>query len=342
VESIDEARFRTLVGETETARGQRFLRAPALVWIDGADPRLPALRRGVLAASLQRTGPGFFQLRDVESAFPDPVGDRLLAVRPGDEADLRVALANLLDAQLFPDLVRDAVLLPGDPGLAQRGLVAASARATADGGLGPLPAGPRADPFAEEVLTVSHPIPDVSALETPILAATEFLQGFEDREAPFRRPPLSTAEILRPGAWERAEPPVLLLGPVPAPAGCSLLADESVGVFRLGLSLIERGGSVPGPALAGWSGDRLVRWQCDGGASAWFYVAEMTSEASAEALHESLPVLLPSYLARPFASVRSGRRVLASHGVEEAALRELAASLRSEPLRSALQLLPVR
>ncbi|MCC6640777.1 MAG: hypothetical protein IT386_06410 [Deltaproteobacteria bacterium] len=340
--SIDDALFERLVEETETARGQRFLRPPALAWADAGDAALAPLERERLELPLLRSAPGFFQLRTVDTAFADRERDRIVAIPPGDVSDLRVALASLLDAQLYPDLVRDAALLPGDPGLAQRGMLAASARATADGGLGPVPSGPRMDPFSEAVLRVTHPVGTSTSLVTPIFAATEFLQGFSDREAPFRRPPLSTFEILVPGAWERAEPPVLLIGPEPRLGSCTVAGDESLGVFRLGVALIERGGSVPGVALGEWRGDRLVTWRCADGSAPWLYVAELGSDRGAEALRDAAEALLPASLARPLAASAHDRRAIVSHGVPEAAQREFVAALRGEPLRSASQILPLR
>ena len=337
---LDEAAFPQLVEETEAARGRRFLRAPSLAWAGADDPALAALRDASRAFPLRRSAPGFFQLREVETAFADRGGDRIVVVAPAAVADVRVALGSLLDAQLYPSLVQEALALPGDPGLAQRGMLAASARATADGGLGPAPSGTRQDPFSDETLHVTHPTGAAASLATPIFAATEFLQRFDDREAPFRRPPLSTFEILVPGAWERAEPPVLLLAPAPDLPACEAVSDESVGVFRLGVALIEHGGSAPGAALGQWRGDRLVRWRCDDGAAPWVYVAELGSEGGAAALRDSADALLPRSLERPLDAAASGRRAIVSHGLSDAALRAFARALRSEPLRSALQLAP--
>lgn len=338
LERVDEATFRRLVEETEIARGERFLRQPSLVRAEAGDPSLVALRRESLAFPLQRTVKGFFQLRDVETAFADRAADRIVVVAPADAMDVRVALGSLLDSQRYPSLVREALVLPGDPGLAQRAMLAASARATAEGGLGPVPDGPRSNPFSEETLHVSHGAGATAALATPIFAATEFLRSFTDREAPFRRPPLSTFEILVPGAWERAEPPLLLIGPAPDLADCSVTADESVGVFRLGVALIEHGGSVPGVALGQWRGDRLVQWRCEGDAAPWIYVAELGASEGATALRAAAETLLPRALARPLEAAASGRRAIVAHGVSAAARRAFVASLRSEPLRSVSQL----
>jgi hypothetical protein len=329
VRASDEARddFEARITATETARGLRFLVRPALERVAAGDERFAALRDAAPSDDPLRADGA----RSPARCLPDVERARILCAGEPEPGALRRALARLLDAQHHPALAARAPRLAGDPGVALRALLAASAEATASGGLG--------EPFAEEppallsleTLEVAH---SPRTGELLVLAARALLRSVRDREEPFRSPPLSTRQLLSPPDYRAGVRPVRLDGAPPTVAGCEAAGDESLGVGRLLAALGARGGSVPGAALAGWRGDRLVRLACDDGASRWAYVADFDDSVGATAFAAHLDLLLPPDLARPAASLRQARRVVAWHGLGPAQARDWAARLAPVELRS--------
>jgi hypothetical protein len=130
-----------------------------------------------------------------------------------------------------------------------------------------------------------------------------------------------------PAVYRASERPYLLLGSPPAAANCSVASDESFGLARILVALLATGGSIPGPALAGWRGDRALRFACSSAEAPWIYVAELTDEAAAARFAAAVPPLLASSFGGAAATQRSGRRVVVAHGFEAARARNWAASL---------------
>jgi hypothetical protein len=264
-------------------------------------------------------------MQGIAEALPDLDRDRVLATAQAEPLAIRVALAQILDAQHYPEWIRGAGSLAGDAGVAQRGLIAASACAAAAGGLGPAPSEPPADPLAEATLRMDPTSDDLSLFRTASLAASGFLQRQADREAPFRRPPRSTAELLVPGLWERSRPPVEIGGDLTPPPGCEPDRDESLGVFALLLGFAEHGGAIPRGALAGWHGDRLLTFTCENGREPWLYSAAFENEGDAEDFRRAADALLPKDLARPIEIASDGVRVSAWHDLPEKSARAFGA-----------------
>lgn len=126
---------------------------------------------------------------------------------------------------------------------------------------------------------------------------------------------------------------MLLLGKPPSIEGCSVAGDESVGVARLLVELLAKGGSLPGPLLAGWLGDRGVRFACDDGRERWIYVVEMSDAVRADALAREIQRLLPGELAGPSLAQAVGRRVVVtSQGLASQGAREWARALATQQL----------
>lgn len=321
-----------LVRAVEAARGLAFERPPRLVRIE-AGPSFETALRGIPdRIAIECPAPGF-TVRLVESAVADPATDRVLASSDASPDDVRVALAHLLDAQHHPALVKSAAHRTGDAGVALRGLLAASACATAQGGLGePPPPGPSDEPLPPARLEVAANPDGVRLLRSATLVATTFLSKLPDREAAFRQPPLSTLELLVLGRWEPGAP-LELTGAPPEEPGCRVERDESLGVLALLRELTRAGGDVPSGALAGWRGDRLITFSCEDERTPWLYVAQLERARDAEDLRAAADSLLPEELARPLAARASGQRVLAWHGVDEARAQAFAAGLETRPLR---------
>jgi len=324
------------VDRTEAARGLRFVRRPTLEVLGAGDARLAELRRAAAARRpLPPTGsapaaPG------PERCFAVFERAQVLCLAPFEEDELRLALARLLDAQAYPALVAAAPALPGDPGIALRSLLAASAAASADAGFPPPPAAPVPGVLGQETIEIP---PGESPDRILAFAASLFLAVQPDREQPFRAPPLSTKQILGPPAYRAGERPRLLAGPPLALAGCRPTEDQSVGLGRLLAGLAEGGGRVGGRLLAAWKGDRLLRFACDDAREPWLYVVELADEAAADDFAAGAEALLPRALARPATRERVGRRAVFSNGIETEAARRFAAGLEARELRC-LEALP--
>ena len=323
--------FAATVHEVEAARGLSFLRPPS---VERVTSEAFASARSALPHPIPIACPGpGFRLRSVETAFANLDADRVIARTDADPVDVRVALAHLLDAQHYPALARDAARRPGDAGVAERALFEASACASAQGGLGPRPEGDAGDPFAEPILEVDAPSEAVVLLGTPILVATEFLRRQPDREAPFRSPPRSTADLLIAERWEHREAPLELVGAAPSEAGCEVVLDESVGLFALIRSFLGSGGRVPRGAFAGWRADRHVALDCGGGRKPWVYVAAFDRKRDAADFHDAADSILPAEWERPFEACALGRRVIAWHDLDGTRARAFGTGLDARPLR---------
>lgn len=316
----------------EVARGLAFLRTPALERVDDDDPALRALRERPDLVPLHRTT-GIAREERVERAIADPARDRVLATRAASDAEIALALAHLIDAQRYPTLVARAARATGDPGEALRALLAASAFLTANGGAGPVPEKPPLDVFAGPFFEISAPVSTRAFLRTPFLAATGLIRATADREGLFRAPPLSTEQVLRPARWAGSDRPLRLAGALPALPGCSVVRDESLGLFPLVRSVVERGGRVAGRALAGWGGDRLVVEDC-AGRSAWLYVIVLDEPGDAADFVEAVDLLLPAELERPFVARQRERRVIAAHGVDADLATAFGVGLTAQPIRN--------
>jgi hypothetical protein len=327
--AVERSGVDALIAEVERARGLGFVQHPALELLSVDDARLPALlaaARALEACPRAMAAPP----RPADAAgrcFPDPSLEWIDCVAPPDLDEARRALRRLLDAQNYPRLARVAPSLPGDPGVALRALLAASAN------------GASAPPGATGDALDLFDLPSIEleradgATDGCVAIAEHFLSAESDREAPFRNPPRSTAQLVSPKRWRAGERPVVLAGAPPPIAGCRVAEDASVGVARLLVALLATGGSLPGSTLGAWQGDRGVRFACDAGPERWIYVAELADRERAAAFAGALARLLPPEFARPFAAQAVGRRVVASDGVVDLPLaRAWAVALASGPL----------
>lgn len=304
------------IARTESARGLAFIRRPQLDVVAADDASLQSMRDAATIPLVASTGMIF--TKPFERTAVDRSRDRVVAAQPLAEDEIRVALAFLLDAQHYPSLVADAERSPGDVGVTLRALVAASALATASGGLGPAPEEPLPDAFAETLLeTNADPDGDLFG-PIPVLTAQGFLRALDDREAAFRAPPLSTEQILRPRAWIQSDRPAQLGGAPPLLAKCSIERDESVGVYALVRGFIQHGGSVSSRVFRAWHGDRAVSWRCDDERAPWLYVVELDDEESARRFVDAAALLLPTEWPPADGVGRRGRRAFAFHGIAPA------------------------
>lgn len=332
-----EAAFARLVAETESARGLRFARPPALAQLDEGSATARALAAAAASAPLEIVAPGE-EPRALARAAPDLAHDRVMALRDADPLEIRLCLAHLLEAQHRPALAQLARELRGDAGRALRALLAARALATATGGLAAAPGDTAPDLFAAATLDVSDAHPEVLRVGIPTLAALDFLRAQRDPDAPLAHPPLSTEALLRPRRFAAGDEPLALVGDPPALPGCSVARDESLGLFLLLRAFAARGGRIPALALAGWSGDRAIELRCDAGSSAWLYVIELDTEPAAAAFLAAAEALLPADLEGPFVSERRGRRVTLSRAIPARERAAFERSLTARPLRELLQL----
>lgn len=314
---VDAAGFDELVAAAEQARGLPFVRRPALVLVD-PDAPAPAGRAEAVGAMAATEAPA---TPEEARVWIEPDAALVFARRPPDVGALRLALGHLLDAQQFPRLAELAPRLQGDAGLAVRGLLAGSARATASGRWLRSGGGEAGELLASLPEWLSHPdrIPQATFGDAAALAPLLLFQ-LEDPNQAFRRPPLSTLQLMSPAAYH-ARRPLRLLGTPPALPGCRVSRDESVGVLRL-LHGAAAGGLAPGDeSIAAWRGDRLVRYACEEERAPWLYVVELDDEGSARSFEPRIGARLPRELARPAASAGAGRRVVAWHALpSEAAL----------------------
>ena len=336
--------FDALVEETEAARGLHFVRRPELVLLEPDAPeraRLEADAKGLDPSVAGSAPPSKPAPGAPAPAYVDVDAARVYAAPPPAPVSIRMALARLIDAQNYPRLVELAPRLRGDAGLAVRSLLAASVSATSSNSWRRTPfEGPELDLLGRPRIEGRvNGIPQFGG-QTAWLVAAVFLAQRDDREEPFRKPPLSTKQLLSPHAYTGSDRPVRLVGPPPLVSGCELTSDESLGVFAMLAALSAVGGSAPGPALASWQGDRLLRFRCADGAKPWIYVAELARADEAPGFVAALDALLPSDLVRPLGTTRSGRRAAAWSGLPGAAVRDYAEGLEAAPVRELEQLLP--
>jgi len=326
--AIGDAAFEKMIARTEIVRGLRFLEHPTFEIVAASHPRLATLRADAAAREPIPNGSPSDTVGRV--CHPDFARARVICLAPPDQTQICDALARLLDAQHYPELVASAPGLRDDPGVAVRSLLAASAAATAGSGLGPQPDDPP-DLLAQEPIEIRAGETAKSAL---VFAATVLLASQRDREAPFRAPPLSTKQLMSVRAYAAAEPPRLLVGAPPALDGCRVARDGSVGVGRLLVALTPAGGELPNSFLAAWQGDRGVSFACARGARAWLYAVDFADDAAAGEFAPWIDALLPAAFARPIETRREGRRVVAWHGVPASVASAWGAALRSSELRS--------
>jgi hypothetical protein len=323
----NEAGLGVLIAEVERRRGLRFVRRPALALASESDPRLPPLLAEARALAPCRTAPAPAGA-PAGSCFADARGAQIVCATPPDLEEARRALSRLLDAQRYPRLARAAAEARGDPGIAARVLLAASAAgatARAEGGAEP----GASDLLDRDALAVER---EVDAEASCVSIGAQFLAVQSDPEAAFRNPPLSTKQMVSPKRYRAGERPALLVGAPLLKAGCAVAGDESVGVARLLTGALAKGGSVPGRTLASWDGDRAVRLACDDRSAPWVYVVEVSDAAHAAAFAAAIPHLLPADFAPPFDVRTRGRRVAAFAGVDAARAETWAGALASEPL----------
>lgn len=332
----DRDAFEALVEAIEESRDLAFVRDPVLATVPEDDPELAELAQR-LAAFAPIPGTKLASPR----AVPDLEAARVVATAPPDPAAVGEALARILDEQHYPRLVAMAPTLPGDGGVAIRALLQASATLTAAGGW------PRSAAALEPLEVLRSPTLGLYAGENARLepstvwsVASLFLLQREDREQAFRKAPLSTKQLLSSRAYEGSDRPLLLVGPAPPRAGCTVGGDESVGLAVLLLGAAARGAPVDGPALAGWKGDRLVRYACEDGSAPWIYVVELERPDQVAGFRALLPATLPVDPATPGGSADTARRLVAWYGVEPADAQAFAATLETREVRDPAQLLP--
>lgn len=331
--AVDPAALDQWIQTTETARGLAFVRRPTLEALEPDSPAFEALRAAMPFPLERRDGPWGSQ--PAEDVAVDVARAHVAVLRPVNGDDVLLALAFLLDAQHYPRLVENAAAATGDLGRTLRGLLVASAIVTTRGGFGlePPDAEPPIDLLAEERL---EPNPEMGPFgPLPVFAAQVYLAAH--REAAFRAPPLSSEQLLRPAQGRGADRPAWLAGMIAAPAGCEVASDESLGVWTLLQSLIQRGASAPARGIAAWAGDRRVRWHCEEGRAAWLYVAQLDDEAGARAFASIVPLLLPPDLDGDATLQQRGRRVVVSTGLAAGEADAIARRLEAVELRSAEQ-----
>ena len=348
----DPGGFASLVHSVERARGLHFVRWPMLVVMDPSAPELAALERQARAliplpeAEGRRSSPSGAQAgktgtRDATpglaaAAFPDFERAEVIASPPLRAEGVRRALGRLIDGQHYPRLVEAAPRLSGDGGIAVRALLAVSADATAAGSWFP---GGLHLPEAEAPLNAARiegvvrgkPAYDVTT--GPLQSAGFFMLSLDVPERGFRSPPLSTKQLLSPGAYLASDRPIRLVGVPPLSAHCQVVEDESVGVLRLLIGLSRSGDSLSGESLARWKGDRLVRLSCDDGRAPWIYVAEFVGERAPRDFEDRMDALLPGDLARPLHSVTLARRIAAWSGLDAEAVTAFARTLGSHEVK---------
>lgn len=324
---VDAGGFDALVAATEKQRGLGFIQHPRLALLRDDDPRLASLRAQARALeACPRAAAANASAPEAEPpgrCFPDPGLQWVLCLAPPDREQARRALKRLLDAQNHPRLAEAAPVLRGDPGVAIRSLLAASARSVATG---------RDDSGAEQPAFELFEQPDVvvERAETPddvcVGLADLFLGTHRDREAPFRTPPLSTRQLASPRAYRGSERPYRFVGSAPTPDGCEVANDESVGVAILIAERMAKGGMLPGRALAGWQGDRGIRFACADGARPWLYLAELASKSDAAAFAAQIPQSLPADFDGASETLQLGRRVVIFHDFDRDRARAWATS----------------
>lgn len=322
---VDPDGFAALVAAVEAQRGLGFIQRPQLEVLEADDPRLPALRdaaRALEPCPAVATATAATEAPAEGGCFADASLAFVLCTAPPEIGSARHVLARLLDAQNYPRLAAAAPERRGDPGIALRAMLAASATARTT-------AGADVELFDLDAIEVERR-GDAGAGCVDLAAA--FLASQSDPEAPFRRPPLSTKMLASPRTYRAGERPHQLLGTPLAIADCDVESDESYGVARILAGLLAHGGAVPGRALAGWQGDRAVHFVCKSGDTPWIYVAELADEAAAGQFATSVPRTLLGMGRGGVESQRLGRRVVVAHGIDAVRARTWAASLASHEL----------
>lgn len=315
-----------LIASVEEQRGLRFTQRPDLEVLQPTDPRVPALAAAAQAlAPCPRSAEGAdVAAPGAGACFPDPGLQWVLCLPPADPAEIRRALGRVLDGQSYPRLVRTAPRLQGDPGVALRSLLAASVAREAMVGIGPLPGSEAYELLDEAGVEVAA---QSGAESFCTAAATSFLAAQDDPEGPFRNPPLSTKQLVSPRAYRAGERPRELLGSAPQPEDCTVASDESIGVARLLVEGMAKGGTLPTRELAAWLGDRGIRLECADERKAWIYVAELRSESTTAPFAARVASLLPAGFEGDAGTVIVSRRVAVFAGLQPGEARAFAASL---------------
>lgn len=316
---FDPGAFEALIDRIEDRRGLRFIRRPTLVLAAADDPQLATPGAAAIDSPC---------VQEREAA-------RLVCRTPPDAVALALALAELIDAQHHPALVERAPELAGDPGEAIRLLLSARTKATLGTGLGPPLDEPPPAPTEQDTLEIAEGA-DLDGFLA--FVASTFLRAQRDPEAPFRRPPLSTRQLLSPRDYSAGVNPVLLVGAAPDLGGCEVVGDASVGPAALLRAVAHVGGEVRVAFLVAWRGDRAVRFSCASGQRPWVYVVDFDDPRAAEAFAGQIDLVLPGSLRRPFAHLASGRSVLAWHGLERKRVLAWEEGLERVELRSLEQL----
>jgi hypothetical protein len=213
-------------------------------------------------------------------------------VAPPDLAEARRALRRLLDGAELPRLARAAPDVRGDPGVALRALLAASADGAAASARRP----------RVRSISSSFQRSHVDRAGAPVRRLHRdrraLPRGADRPRAAFRVRRSRRRSSVSPKRWRAGERPIELAGAPLAVDACRVVEDESVGVARLLIELLAKGGSVPGPLLGAWRGDRGLRFACDDGRAPWIYVAELPTAARV-AYAARIGDLLPAAFAGP-------------------------------------------
>ena len=292
---VGSAHIALVERRVEALRGLRFLRpvpvavvSPAQARRDGlADfDRQPAAARRATTELLTLLGllPAGSDLRRIESAvygeqvagYYDPRRRRLSLVRGAGVDD--VTLAHELTHALEDQHVSLRRLEGGrddDASTAEQALVEGAATLVMERYAARWPsATPLGDALAGFTQATSGtPLPQYTLRELifPYLQGERFVQALRDTDggrwalvdvAERARPPRTTAEILQPLRWLRAQQPVVVTAsPVPG-VGWRRVAGSTLGEEDLAALLAPQSGALAARRLtAGWRGGRYALWR---------------------------------------------------------------------------------
>ncbi len=170
----------------------------------------------------------------------------------GDFDDRRLAWLSLLEGDATLVMERFVLGRLGALGLGLPGsVVDQSYSAMAVPGLADVPGAP---PVIRDQLVMPY------LVGRDLARAIEARGGSEAMQEAWRRPPISTEQVLHPEKYFSGEPP-LVVTPRRAPAGGRLLSQGVLGELLI-RTLVEQTGEAP--AAAGWGGDAWRLWDVDG------------------------------------------------------------------------------
>ncbi len=298
--SVTPAHVALVERRVEQLRGLRFLHpvpvaivSPAQARRDGladSDTRAAVAQQRASEELLTMLGllPPGTSLRRIESAvygeqvagYYDPRRKRLALVRGAGVDDVTLAheLTHALEDQHF-DLQRLESGKGDDASTAEQALVEGSATLMMERYAARWPSRtPVGDALAGLTqVTTGTPLPQYTTRELvfPYLQGESFVQALRDADggswalvdlAEAKRPPRTTAEILQPERWLRAQQPLpVALAParaLPPGAGWRLLTGSTLGEEDLAALLSPQSGPLAARELtAAWRGGRYALWR---------------------------------------------------------------------------------